>query len=462
MQKILVIDDDRDMCLLLKRFLDNHGFTVSLAFNSKQALETLELTEPLMVFCDFRLDNNDGKTMLLKIKEVNPRLPVLIITGYSDIHIAVGVMKLGAYNYLTKPIIPDEILLSIHEALNATGKKTRLRSTIPGMEKAEQNEGALPGNDAYCFDKSEVLRNIDNLITEVAHTCNSLLIYGESGTGKETIAREIHKRSRRSTKPFVVINCSAMSKEMAASELFGQEKVSLAGSFQQKTGNLELAQGGTIFLDEISSLPHDVTLSLFRVMEGGKIRRVSGVKDIYLDVHIIIANSEDLPGTAQVGKPGEELFHKFNKCSLTLPPLRERKEDIMVFAHHFLQHQNLELGKNLLGFSEEAEEVLLNYNWYGNLRELKNVVRRAVLLTDGEYVRDRSLPFEICNFNKLLFKNINNEQSLTHPKPTSLMVSSIPRTLLHENSLKEVSIDAEYEMILETLKQSNFNKSRAA
>lgn len=463
MQKILVIDDDRDMCLLLKRFLDTRGFNVSLAFNSKQALEILELTEPHLVLCDFRLDNNDGKTMLLRIKEIYADLPVIIITGYSDIRIAVEVMKLGAYDYITKPIFPDEILLTINNALNKADKKSgaAARTSISKpAESASPHEPSYP--IPYIFEKSEALQHIDDQINEASPTFKSVIIYGESGSGKEVIAREIHKRSTRNHRSFIAIDCGAISKEIAGSELFGQEKGVLAGVSQQKTGSFELAHGGTIFLDEIANLSHDIQLSLLRVIEERKMRRIGGVKDIEVDVRFIIANNENLPDTVKKGKFREDLFHRFNDYSITVPPLRERREDIMLFANHFLQLINKELEKNILGFSVEVEEILKNYLWYGNLRELKNVIKRAVLLTDGQYIEDRSLPFEISNFDKLLFANIPDEHLVVHQISASLPTTSIPRTLLHENTLKEVSIDAEYEMILEALKQTNFNKSKAA
>jgi len=435
MQRILVIDDDRDLCLLLKRFLDTRGFNVSLAFNSKQALELLELTEPHLVVCDFRLDNNDGKTMLLRIKEIYPDLPVIIITGYSDIRIAVEVMKLGAYEYLTKPIFPDEIILTINNALSSGGKKPPKLSA----EQARRDEG--PGeeelqvsNAPYLFEKSATLTRIGEQIDQVADTGKNVIIYGESGSGKEVIAREIHKRSRRRRQSFVSIDCAALSKEVAGSELFGHEKGFPGGSVHQKAGSFEIANGGTIFLDEVVDLSPDIQLSLLRVVEEKRMRRVGGVKDIELDVRIIIANNENLRDAAKKGKFREDLFHKFNENSITVLPLRERKEDIMVFASHFLQLINAELGKNILGFSDEVEEIFRNYIWYGNLRELKNVIKRAVLLTDGKYIEDRSLPFEISNFSKLLFENIPVELSELNPVPESLISSSIPRTLLHEIS----------------------------
>jgi len=465
MVNILAIDDDRDMCLLLKKFLTNNGFNVSVAYNSKQALELLEVVKPDLVLCDFRLDIGDGKTMLLKIKEIYPLVPVINITAYSDIKIAVEVMKLGAYDYITKPFIPGEILLTIKNALKEQTKPVHVIDSNDGEDKqARENKpqvSRIPDNGEYVFEQSPSLRLIVEEVSRVAPTNYSVILYGESGSGKEVIAQEIHKRSNRHDKPFVAIDCGALSRELAGSELFGHEKGAFTGAMNQKTGSFELANGGTIFLDEIANLSYDIQISLLRVIQERKLRRVGGVKDIALDVRIIVASNEKLWDASKKGKFREDLFHRFNEFSVTIPPLRERKEDIMMFAHHFLRLTNQELNKNILGFSPEVEEIFKSYVWYGNLRELKNVVKRAVLLTDGDYIRDRSLPFEISNFNKLLFEKTPATPSLLEIQPVKQPIPE-SRTMLNETTLKGVSIDAEYEMILEALKQTNFNKSKAA
>lgn len=466
MQKILVIDDDRDMCLLLKRFLTKHGFEVLEANTAKKATELLETIEFDLVLCDFRLDNTDGKTMLIKIKEKFPHLPVIIITGYSDIKIAVEVMKLGAYDYITKPLFPDEIILTIRKALEKNEKVQTTNST-PEAPAPEQHKIDKQHNDKvtlsgqYIFGDSIAFKQIVQQIELVGPTNYSVIIYGESGSGKEAIAQEIHKRSKRSKQPFIAIDCGALSKELAGSELFGHEKGAFTGALNQKVGSFELANGGTIFLDEIANLSYDIQVSLLRVVQERRMRRVGGTRDIDLDVRIIIASNEPLWEASKKGKFREDLFHRFNEFSMTIPPLRDRKEDIMVFARHFLQLTNEELNKRIKGFSQEVEDIFRNYVWYGNLRELKNVVKRATLLTDGDYIEDRSLPFEITNFNKLSFETSGEPAASTVVQPS---INSITpsRTVLDETTLKAASIDAEYEMIIEALKQANFNKSKAA
>lgn len=476
MQTILIIDDDRDMCLLLKRFLTRHGYEVLEAYSGKKALEILESTEPSLVMCDFRLEDMEGNVLLGKIKERYPHLPVIIITGYSDIKIAVEVMKMGAYDYITKPLFPDEILVTIKKALEDSEKgesSPAIHTTSPAVSVPEQRpagtatdkdkqQGVTVSGD-YIFGDSPIFKQILQQIDLVAPTNYTVIIHGESGSGKEAIAQEIHKRSKRKGKPFVAIDCGALSKELAGSELFGHEKGSFTGALNQKVGSFELANGGTIFLDEIANLSYDIQISLLRVVQERKMRRVGGLKDIDLDVRIIIASNERLWDAVRRGKFREDLYHRFNEFSIDVPPLRQRPDDVMLFANHFLQQTNSELGKHIKRFSDEVENIFRNYVWYGNLRELRNVIKRATLLTDSEEIEASSLPFEISHFNKLQFEK--------QPEPVYTSVASVPNSFtevtenprsISETTLKGASIDAEYEMILKALKKVNFNKSKAA
>ena len=477
MQKILIIDDDRDMCLLLKRFLTRHGFEVLEAYNGKKALELLDETEPSLVMCDFRLEDMEGNVLLGKIKEKYPHLPVIIITGYSDIKIAVEVMKMGAYDYITKPLFPDEILVTIRKALEtsaapAESKAVRpvysepVNGSTPDASDTREKKHTIIHSGEYIFGDTPVFRNILQQIDLVAPTNYTIIIYGESGSGKEAIAQEIHKRSKRKGKPFVAIDCGSLSKELAGSELFGHEKGSFTGALNQKVGSFEVANGGTIFLDEVANLSYDIQVSLLRVVQERKMRRVGGTKDIELDVRMIVASNEKLWDAARKGRFREDLFHRFNEFSIDVPPLRQRHDDVMLFANHFLQQTNHELGKNVKRFSSEVEHIFQSYVWYGNLRELKNVIKRATLLTDGDTIEASSLPFEISHHDKLQF-----EQPETSAFPSSISTAPVinvteeaiemPRTM-SETTLKGASIDAEYEMILKALKKVNFNKSKAA
>ncbi|HVG17138.1 MAG TPA: sigma-54 dependent transcriptional regulator [Chitinophagaceae bacterium] len=478
MQKILIIDDDRDMCLLLKRFLTRHGFEVLEAYNGKKALELLEEIEPSLVMCDFRLEDMEGNVLLGKIKDKYPHLPVIIITGYSDIKIAVEVMKMGAYDYITKPLFPDEILVTIRKALETAASPVEAKpkvissvaeETMEEVTDTKQVKHNIIHSGEYIFGDTPVFKTILQQIDLVGPTNYTVIIYGESGSGKEAIAQEIHKRSKRKGKPFVAIDCGALSKELAGSELFGHEKGSFTGALNQKIGSFEIANGGTIFLDEVANLSYDIQVSLLRVVQERKMRRVGGIKDIELDVRMIVASNEKLWDAARKGKFREDLYHRFNEFTIDVPPLRQRPDDIMLFANHFLQLTNVELGKNIKRFSAEVEAIFRSYVWYGNLRELKNVIKRTTLLTDSDIIEASSLPFEISHHNKLQFEQ--NPEPSAFPAdnfvPAPVSVAAVEETIeapkvISETTLKGASIDAEYEMILKALKKVNFNKSKAA
>jgi two-component system, NtrC family, response regulator HydG len=466
MKKILVIDDDRDICLLLNRFLTRRGYDVIEMYTGKKALAWLDANQPNLVMCDYRLGDMDAMEMLTSIKNKYPDVPVIIITGYSDMRTAVKVMKMGAYDYITKPLLPDEIIHTIQQAIdhseNSYAKPT-VKSKAADAVKPIPDSSGVTYSGKYIFGDSDAFRKILKQITLVAPTSYSVIIYGETGSGKESIAAEIHKHSKRSSKPFIAIDCGALSKELAASELFGHEKGSFTGAMNQKIGCFELANGGTIFLDEVANLPYDVQVSLLRVVQERKMRRVGGTKDIELDVRILIASNELLWNATRSGKFREDLYHRFNEFSIEIPPLRERRDDIMLFATHFLHTTNEELGKQVLGFDPDVEEIFKKYVWYGNLRELKNVIKRATLLTEGESIEARTLPFEISNYSKLQFADqppaaAGNQGTAAVPEAKT----GNGKINLSESSLKEASIDAEYEMILQALKESNYNKSKAA
>ena len=458
MNKILVIDDDNDMCLLLTRFLTRNGYTVSSANSGQSAITWMKKNKPDLVLCDFRLDDMTGVQLLAQIKEMYPEIPVIIITGYSDVKDAVEVMKLGAYDYVTKPLFPDEILLTIRKALAEQPKDiVAVKSTGNNTtEPVARPKSAY--NSQYITGDSPEFAVIIKQIELVAPTNFSVIIYGESGCGKEAIAQQIHQKSKRANKPFVAIDCGALSKDLAGSELFGHEKGSFTGALNQKIGSLEIANEGTIFLDEIGNLSYDIQVSLLRVIQERKIRRVGSNKDIDIDVRIIIASNEKLWDLARAGKFREDLYHRFNEFSISVPSLRERKNDIMLFAHHFLKLTNEELGKNVKGFNKEVEDILNNYVWYGNLRELKNVIKRATLLCDGDIIEAKTLPFEISNFYKLQFESPVTAEKVNTPQVGTNGGNVIP----YENKLKSANLDAEYEVILDALKQVNFNKSKAA
>ncbi len=481
MNKILIIDDDVDMCLLLERFFTRNGFEVKITHSGKRGLEELERNPPNVVLCDFRLGDTDGKELLIKIKQINLSVQVIIITGYSDIKMAVEVMKHGAYDYVTKPLFPEEILIAIKSAIALSNNENSANPVVTGSQQTNKDASSnrkQNKNSAYIFGESKEFKDILRQMDLVAPTNYSVIITGETGSGKEAIAQEIHTRSKRCKAPFVAIDCGALSKELSASELFGHEKGAFTGALNQKIGCLELANSGTIFLDEISNLPYDVQVSLLRVVQERKFRRVGGNKDIDLDIRIIVASNEQLWDAAKTGMFREDLYHRFNEFSIHVPPLRQRTDDILTFAHFFLDKSNMELDKEVKGFSAEVEYIFKHYKWPGNLRELKNVVKRSALLANAEIIDVKALPFELVNHSKLAFDTHTDEDVKNAPGIKRVASSGensndqnqtqnnteLPdeSNRFRKHTFKTVSIDAEYEMILDALKKVNFNKSKAA
>lgn len=452
MHRILIVDDDNDIRTLLTRFLSKNNYETANVRSGATAIEWMRNDTPDLVLCDFRLEDMTATELLPSIREMHPTAAVIVITGYSDVKDAVEVIKLGAHDYVTKPLFPDEILVTIRQALAAAGHGAEPAAEgKPARQPAakEQNENAFLTGNSMQF--GTIMKQVEL----VAPTNFSVILYGESGSGKEVIARQIHLKSSRADRPFVAIDCGALSRELAGSELFGHEKGAFTGAIARKTGSLEIAHTGTIFLDEIGNLSYDIQVSLLRVVQERKIRRVGGLKDIDIDVRIIIASNERLWDLARAGKFREDLYHRFNEFSIEVPPLRDRKKDIMLFAHHFLQLTNAELGKDVQGFEPEVKDILENYIWYGNLRELKNVIKRATLLSEGQMIGVRSLPFEIANFSRLQF-DPSAETATTAGGDQPANGGSFA------GKLRAANIDAEYHVILEALKKAGYNKSKAA
>ncbi|MFP5040335.1 sigma-54-dependent transcriptional regulator [Parasediminibacterium sp. JCM 36343] len=485
MKRILVIDDDREMCMLLNRFLTRNGFEVVEVYSGKAALAYISQNGADAALCDYRLEDMDGRQVLAGIKAIRPNIPVIIITGYSDVKAAVEVTKMGAYDYVTKPLLPDEILLTIKKSLDKSSPKTDSAGDGSNKKTTDTTTEIKLANNDYIFGNSPVFNNIITQVKRVAPTNFSVILYGESGCGKEVIAQTIHKNSKRANAPFIAIDCGALGKELSGSELFGHEKGAFTGAINQKVGSLELANGGTIFLDEIVNLSYDIQVSLLRVVQERKIRRVGGVKDIEIDVRIIVASNEKLMDAAKKGKFREDLFHRFNEFSIDVPPLRERGNDILLFAKHFLKSTSQELEKNVTSLSPKVEEVFLKYSWPGNLRELKNIIKRSALLTDTDTIDINVLPFEMVNYSKLQFdehvykeptqqmyvpdesrkEDAHSAFNFNTPSHTSAPASNghFPeKILVNEKSLKAAGLNAEYNMIVEALKQANYNKSKAA
>lgn len=450
-KKVLIIDDDLDMCMLLSKFLSRKGYEVDTAHSGAKGVQKFKEGDFDIVLCDYRLGDKEGKDVLVEIKAHSPRTIVLIITGYSDIKTAVDVIKLGAYDYITKPLIPDEVLNVLNLAVSQPADTTQqITSSATPVKNSAKKQLTL--NNEYLVGEAGATQELYKQIEIVAPTNYSIILYGESGTGKEVIAKTIHSLSDRSDKPFIAMDCGTLSRELAGSELFGHVKGAFTGALSDKEGHFELANGGTLFLDEVANLSYEIQASLLRVIQERKFKRVGGNKEMPVDVRIIVASNENLQDAYRKGKFREDLYHRFNEFSINLPALRHRKKDIPLFADFFLQKAKAELNHDVEDFDDEVMEMFINYSWPGNLREFRNVVRRSVLLTQTGKISAKTLPWEITNPTALL--DHSDKEYTAKPAETG--------TPKKEFDLKDAATRAEYEAIMKVLKEVNFNKTKAA
>lgn len=440
MYKLLIIDDDKDICLVLSKFLVKNGYNVDVAHKGEEGLQLLRGSQYDLILCDYRLPDLTGVEMLRKIKLLQPTVAVIIITGYSDVRTAVETFRYGASDYVTKPLYPDELLVTIKETISKNEKRNSIEASPE--EKTKVKKGNGPGLN-FIVGKSIQSQTVQKYIELIAPAEMSVIIHGETGTGKEFVAQSIHSFSKRSEKPFVAIDCGALPKELAGSELFGHVKGAFTGAVNDKPGSFEVADGGTIFLDEIGNLSYENQVKLLRVIQERRIKRIGATKDIPIDVRIIAATNEDLTKSVKEGRFREDLYHRLNEFKIQLSPLRERKDDILIFANYFLERANQSLHKSVKSFSPDVIDQITNYYWHGNLRELHNVVKRSVLLTTGEVVESDSLPQEIIQAN-------------TSSMSSGALVES------DVGLLKSIAGSAERQAIIEVLEKVNYNKSKAA
>ena len=429
MKSILIVEDDITYGIMLKTWLTKKGFQIHSASNVARARKVIETETIDLILSDLRLPDQDGIDILRWQIKHGRMIPLIIMTGYADIQSAVQAMKLGACDYVPKPINPDELLKKIEEALKKSG-------TMNGVSVPEQKQDAnkTPATAPADFleGESDAAKQLYNYVRLVAPTTMSVLITGASGTGKEYVAHRIHQLSKRGAHPFVAIDCGAIPKELAASEFFGHVKGAFTGALTDKTGAFVEANGGTIFLDEIGNLSYEIQIQLLRALQERKIRPIGSNKEIQVDVRLISATNEDLEQQIGKGTFREDLYHRINEFTLHMPLLKERKEDILLFANFFLDKANQEMDKHLIGFDAQACKTLETYHWPGNLRQMKNVIRRATLLATGDFI------------------TINDLADLRQ-------VSTAPATgiLLRDE-------ETEKRHIIEALRQTGNNKSRAA
>lgn len=403
MLSILIVEDDITFSLMLTTWLGKKGFVVRSSSSVSDAKRRLGEEAFDLVISDLRLPDSDGIDLLKWLKSTHPSLPLIMMTSYAEIQTVVQAMKLGAADYIAKPLNPDELLGKIRELAHVE-EKAPARVPVPSAP------------DLYIEGQSQAARQLYEHVRLVAPTDMSVLVTGASGTGKEYIARRIHEQSNRSKAPFVAVDCGAIPKELAASEFFGHVKGSFTGAIENKTGAFVAAQGGTIFLDEIGNLTYEVQVQLLRALQERKVKPIGSNQEIAINVRLISATNENLRQAIEKGDFREDLYHRINEFTIRIPDLKERKEDLLLFANHFLDLANSELQKDIIGFDNDTMQLFQSYSWPGNLRQMKNVIKYATLLATGRYITRKELPEELTenllSHANIQLKNVEHERDL--------------------------------------------------
>lgn len=446
MDSLLIVEDDIAYSTMMQTWLRKKGFDVDKVSNVKAAVKIINSDKQYhLVLSDLRLPDHNGLFLLDWMRKSGINIPFIVMTSYAEVQNAVLAMKSGANDYIAKPVQPDILLQKIHDAINAANrtdasetapapKEERTGKVFPANNSndtnARENESSTPSR--YIEGTSEVSKQLYDYVRLVAPTPMSVLILGASGTGKEYVAHRIHELSQRKDKPFFALDCGAIPKEVAASEFFGHAKGAFTGAVTDKKGAFEVANGGTLFLDEVGNLSYDVQVQLLRAIQERKIRPLGSTKEIDVDIRLVCATNENLEKAVAEGTFREDLYHRINEFTIYMPALKDRGTDIFLFANLFLRLANEELGRNIIGFDAKASEMLMRYEWPGNLRELNNVVKRSVLL---------------CRGDKIGVEQLNMSMTNTSTKPKDLS--------LH-------NINEEKERILSALRSCGGNKSKAA
>ncbi|HKL67609.1 MAG TPA: sigma-54 dependent transcriptional regulator [Bacteroidales bacterium] len=427
-KKILIIDDDSYTVNKLNSLLEKNGYAVQSSHKGKNGIKLFNSESYDLVLCDFRLPDSDGNAILKLIKSSKPDIPVIIITDLADIRLAVRMIKAGAYDFITKPVLPDLLLKVIKKAL------AQLQETAPQDTYM----------DTFITGSSKSILEVMEQIKIIAPTELTILIEGETGSGKEYLARMIHNQSGRRDMPFIAVDCGAMPKYLANSEMFGHVKGAFTNAISDKKGFFEVGDGGTIFLDEVGNLPYENQAKLLRALQERVISRVGENKTKKIDVRLIAATNENLTDLVAGNEFREDLFHRLNEFKLSVPPLRERMDDLREFIDVFVRRANDQFDKSVSGIDAEVEVILKNYQWYGNIRELENVINRAVLLTGKGRINTSVLPGDIINNdNEYLKDKLSGGRS-------------------NVSQLKEATEITEKEKISQALINSDFNKTKAA
>ena len=396
MAKILIVDDNKNMQVILQNLLVDEGYKVISATNGKDGWSAIIDQSPDLVLLDIRLPEMNGIDILQQITKLDKEILVIMITAYGDVETAVETMKLGAYDYITKPFVNEELKMVIRKALETTELKQEVKVLRQQLTN-KRSDDILMGNSPAIM---RILKQVDL----VASTDMSVIIQGKSGTGKEVIAKLIHKKSKRKNKAFIPIDCGAIPDTLVESELFGYQKGAFTGASSAKKGKFEIAHEGTLFLDEITNLSASAQAKILRVIQEKKITKIGDTKPINIDVRIIVATNMNIIRAVQENEFRDDLFHRLNEFTISLPQLKERKNDISLIAEQFLKEANIELVKNVRGFSPESMSILESYSWPGNVRELKHVIKKAVLLEGTDHITPNALDLEFGLTQKNLYK----------------------------------------------------------
>jgi two-component system nitrogen regulation response regulator GlnG len=443
MKNILVVDDEESLRWVLKKGLEKKGYNVHTAENGRTALSFLSKNEYLLIFLDIFLPDINGLKFLEDIKKERENIVVVIMTAQGTMKSTIEAMQKGAYDYITKPFDMEEIYLLIDRIENLKRLEKRV-CTLEEELKTKYDAGEIIG-------KSQKMKEVFKMIGRAASSDTTVFITGESGTGKELVARALYMSSKRSKGPFIAVNCAAIPKELIESELFGYEKGAFTGATELREGKFELADGGTLFLDEIGDMDVSLQAKLLRVIQEREFYRIGGRIPIKVDVRIITATNQDIDSAIREKRFREDLYHRLNVITIFLPPLRERREDIPILAKHFLKRFSNELNSNVKNITDDAIDILKSHEWKGNVRELENIIKRAVVISSSDSIISEHLPF-----------NADLRLKAAAKSNTDFILAKVQDTIGKGNLYNEIIREVEKELLGVILKKTEWNQLKAA